>query len=446
MAYVKPVLPKTRGRANVGIDIKGTVRGDVKTFKSGHAADINNSYQLDVEIPPSTDLIPVIDFVGYDESTTKASTFGATANPSSSCRFVGIANTGNCSVEIALECRQWEDNTTNTADAVLAAGSSFITNPMVTMLLHKGESVVLPTNRMLVYNAANGSSTANQASAGGAKVTRGTIGPTDGNGYYASELGPDTPEGSGIVPGSILMNFYSNAYAPLGLTGYTYDDTSTGLAANTQYAFRMVNNFGTSADIAFTTDTNNVNWGGTNGVLNKINTALGGLASPHDNFRLVIARDNRYFNEADIGDVCLVHPDAISGTSEVNWENADAILNFLNVGNIPAKAAIPADVQPTEVYGESSLTMYDSGYGKAYRSAGGTCSFNYTTAPNYTFHNCPPNSTIKVTYHHASAHSGTTDMTSQNIISGIYATTLHDSGVGNIYGGDVGTLNITVFG
>ena len=71
---------------------------------------------------------------------------------------------------------------------------------------------------------------------------------------------------------------------------------------------------------------------------------------------------------------------------------------------------------------------------------------NYTTAPNYTFYNCPANSSIALSYKHDSAHSGATDTTSQNIISGIYATTIHDEGLGDIHSNAVGTLNVTVFG
>jgi len=447
MAYVKPTLPKTRGRASIGIDIKGSVRGDVKTFKAGHQAEINNSYQLDVQIPPSTDLTPVIDFVGTDETAGRASTFGSETNPGSSCRFVGIENTGLCSMEISFECRQWEDAAGPAGiDSVLAAGSSFITTPMVSMLLHRGESMVLPTNRMLIYNAAHGSAVANQASAGGAKVVRDTIGPTDSNGYLASELGPGAPSGQGIVPGSILMNFHSNAYAPLGITSYVYDDTVTGLATGTAYEFRMIVDGATGSDVAITTDTANLTWGGVNGLLHKLNTALDALTGVYAGFKFVVARDNKYFNEEDIGDVCLVHPNKVVGTSTINLEDPSDGTNILGAGTIPAKGALPADVIPVEVYGEADLTMYDNGYGKATRAAGGTCEFNYTTAPNYTFKGCPPNSTVAISYMHDSAHSGPTDTSSQNIISAIYATTLHDDGVGDKYAGDVGTLNLTVFG
>ena len=291
MAYIKPTVPKKRGHASVGIEIKGNVRGDIKTFKSAHSADIYNSYQLDVQIPPSLDLMPLVDFVGSGESADRASTFGGEGNPSSSVRFVGIENSGTCTIELGLECRQWKD-TVASGDEVLSAGSDYITTPMVSMLLHRGESIVLPTNRMLVYNAANGSAVANQASAAGGKTVREIIGPTDGNGYFASEVGGGAPD-IGIVPGSVLMNFYGNAYAPLGLTSFTYDDTSTGLALNTEYAFRLDTNFGTSADVAFTTDANNVTWGGSGGVLSKINAALEALVTPYDGFRLVIAKDTR---------------------------------------------------------------------------------------------------------------------------------------------------------
>ena len=79
---------------------------------------------------------------------------------------------------------------------------------------------------------------------------------------------------TGIVKGSFAMKFYNNGYQELGLSGIT-PNTESGLAASTAYAFNItVDGGSTFASLSFTTDASNTKFGGNNGVLSKIQSAL----------------------------------------------------------------------------------------------------------------------------------------------------------------------------
>ena len=79
---------------------------------------------------------------------------------------------------------------------------------------------------------------------------------------------------TGIVRGSFAMKFYNSGYQELNLTGVT-PSTHSGLAASTTYQFNItVDGGSTFVDLAFTTDATNLNFGGNNGIISKIQSAL----------------------------------------------------------------------------------------------------------------------------------------------------------------------------
>ena len=69
-----------------------------------------------------------------------------------------------------------------------------------------------------------------------------------------------TAVAGGIVPGSAVIQFPEHGgYQNLGVSVGSTD--STGLAVSTSYEFRITDSLGTTADIAFTTDSSDVSWG-----------------------------------------------------------------------------------------------------------------------------------------------------------------------------------------
>ena len=103
-----------------------------------------------------------------------------------------------------------------------------------------------------------------------------TVAQTDSNGKFKCfnffGLGRAVSGVSGLVPGSVAIKFYDAGYQSLGLSGIS-GITNSGLTVSTEYGFDItVDGSGLldSDTMKFTTDSSNVKWGGTSGVLSKI--------------------------------------------------------------------------------------------------------------------------------------------------------------------------------
>ncbi len=90
----------------------------------------------------------------------------------------------------------------------------------------------------------------------------------------------------GITPGSFCMKFYSRAHMdiPMGGTGVAggtggsnipiTSSTSSMLTASQEYSLNLIIDDSAETTVSFTTDSSNVNFGGTNGVISKIQDAI----------------------------------------------------------------------------------------------------------------------------------------------------------------------------
>tara|TARA_Y100001963_G_scaffold354_1_gene580 strand:+ start:1625 stop:2686 length:1062 start_codon:yes stop_codon:yes gene_type:complete len=93
-------------------------------------------------------------------------------------------------------------------------------------------------------------------------------------GYGRNTDGSGNRESNGIVPSSFSMKFYTQGYQEIGLSNIT-SSTSSGLAVSTEYKFNItVDGGSTFSNLTFTTDSSDVTFGGTNGIINKIQDAL----------------------------------------------------------------------------------------------------------------------------------------------------------------------------
>jgi len=104
-----------------------------------------------------------------------------------------------------------------------------------------------------------------------------TVAQTNSNGQFKCfnffGQGRSATESTGIIPGSFSVKFYNAGYQNLGLSGIT-GSTNSGLTASGSYWFKIAIDGGTAEAINFTVDSSNVNFGGTNGIVSKIQTAL----------------------------------------------------------------------------------------------------------------------------------------------------------------------------
>lgn len=247
-----------------------------------------------------------------------------------------------------------------------------------------------------------------------------------GYGRYASH------DAGGLVPGSIAGKFYTAGYQELGLSGMT-SSTNTGLAASTEYGFDItVDGSGnlTSDYMKFTTGTN-VNWGGSDGVISKIQNVL----------------DTQYYTAGNLlnervtvglvgGDVRFTSGQRLSTSAILLAAPSAGETTPFGVGRIPAigsvdapvAARVPNDIILNRASGieanNDGVFFHDNGKGSIVGAASGK--INYTTGE--FFLQGPPSAHFVFTANYGSAASGGVKVSNagyRNGISNIAARSLN---------------------
>ena len=234
----------------------------------------------------------------------------------------------------------------------------------------------------------------------------------------------------GITPGSVAIKFYEPGYQNLTNSGDITASTNSGLTASTEYKLDITVDGGTLfQDLTITTDSSNLNFGGTNGIISKLQTAL----------------DTQYYTAGNLfetkvavgivnGDVRFTSGSSLSTSAILIADTGDSgtLIDAAANGRIPAAASVPSAIAarlPDDIlYDSITYTSipntgafgYDDGYGRLF----GMCigSINYETgAINMT--GCPINAEFVVTCLHTSAFSGkinATDSAKMNSLKAIY--------------------------
>tara|TARA_R100000781_G_scaffold24459_2_gene18133 strand:+ start:6511 stop:8058 length:1548 start_codon:yes stop_codon:yes gene_type:complete len=220
----------------------------------------------------------------------------------------------------------------------------------------------------------------------------------------------------GVQAGSVGIKFYQAGYQEIGLSGIT-PNTNSGLAASTAYAFNItVDGGSTFQSLSFTTDSSNTNFGGKNGVINKIQDALnvqyytsGNLFEKRVTVGIVNG-DVRFTSGQHLSASAIVLAAPTSGTTPFG------VGRFPAVGDVEASVAakLPDDtVYDKETYDASpnkSAFMYDDGQGNLLGA--GTGRINYETGEiRFT---SLPNANFVLNVIHSSAHSGGVDANTTN--------------------------------
>ena len=241
---------------------------------------------------------------------------------------------------------------------------------------------------------------------------------------------------AGITPGTFCMRFYSQGYQELGLSGIT-SSTNSGLVAGGSYWLKIAIDGGTAESINFTLDSSNVAFGGTNGVISKIQSVL----------------DEKYYNkDANIfeqkatvgiidGDIRFTSGSHLSTSAialTAGADGASAAYNWfaqLN-GRIKAlaniDAAVPARLPDDSVFDPITYNAspnktefaYDLGDGTITGAATGT--INYETG-ELKLLNAPPLANFEYSVAHTGALSGklnSDDASRINSIMVIHANSL----------------------
>jgi hypothetical protein len=239
----------------------------------------------------------------------------------------------------------------------------------------------------------------------------GTVQTNSSGRYTAQNLfgyGRSATYPTGIVKGSFAMKFYNSGYQEFGMSGVTAN-TESGLAASTAYALNItVDGGSTFASLSFTTDATNTNFGGNNGVLSKIQSAL----------------DTQFYTSGNLFEkgvsVGIVNGD-IRFTSNNRTRNSAILLAApssgttpFGVGRLPAIAnvegAVAAKLPDDTIFDKLSYVenknqgvfAYDDGKGNITGTATGTINYE-TGAIDFTG---PAEAEFAVSFNYDSAHSG----------------------------------------
>ena len=257
-----------------------------------------------------------------------------------------------------------------------------------------------------------------------------SVAQTDSNGKFKCQnffgKGRATTHLQGLTPGSIAFKFYEPGYQELGLSGIT-SSTNSGLTASTAYEFDIQVDGGTNFDnLSFTTDSSNVNFGGTNGVITKIQEALdvqfytsGNLFEKKVTVGIVNG-DLRFTSGTRLSTSAIALTAGSTGTAE-----------FFGTGRIPAigsiRAAVDARLSDDVKYNpidysslpNTSAFGYDDGYGNLFGKCTGKINYE-TGAVDFVG---PPNAEFVISCLHTSAFSGkqhATDTAKMNTVKAIY--------------------------
>ena len=216
----------------------------------------------------------------------------------------------------------------------------------------------------------------------------------------------------GIQAGSVAIKFYSSGYQELGLSGIT-PNTHTGLAASTAYQFTITVDGGSAYDVDITTDSSNLNFGGRNGLLAKMNevfaTQYRTLGSNLFERTVTVGIAN--------GDVRFTSGSYLSSSAVALGDSSGGDTDIWAAGRIPAvanvEAAVAAELPDDTIYDSvtydstknKSVFMYDDGRGNLLGMGSGR--INYETGEiDFT---AMPNAEFVVSCVHKSAHAGGVD-------------------------------------
>ena len=211
----------------------------------------------------------------------------------------------------------------------------------------------------------------------------------------------------GVQAGSIGIKFYQAGFQEFGLSGITAN-TNSGLVASTTYAFDIAVDGGSDFTLSFTTDSSNLNFGGRNGIVSKIQDALNaGYYASGNLFEKTVTvgilnGDIRFTSGQHLSG------SAISITAPASGTTPFGVGRLTAVGDI--EAAVAAKVPDDTVYDRTTYDaspnkaafMYDDGEGNL--KGAGSGRINYETGEiRFT---SSPNAEFVLNLIHKSAHAG----------------------------------------
>ena len=258
----------------------------------------------------------------------------------------------------------------------------------------------------------------------------------------------------GLVAGSVCFRFYSSAYQEIMMGGTTNNipitsSTDSKLTASTAYAFNLSLDDSSATTISFTTDSSNTNFGGTNGVINKIQDAIdtatrttgGGLYGYSCSVGIINGK-LRFTSNSHLS------PHDGTNGSKVLLADAGSGTNVLSgsAGIFPDDAVMDAPIKPTispvSVYNALTYSKspnmsgmcYDNGWGDLIYGGSKVGNISYETgAFNFSIPSLP-NAEFEISLAHGSPFAGKIDTAKEDTstIAAIHANVINKIITGEI--------------
>ena len=281
-----------------------------------------------------------------------------------------------------------------------------------------------------------------------------------GYGRGTGDIG-GTSKPVGLVPGSIVFRWYSKAYQDvyMGGTGASGGlgtaslpitaSTNSKLSASTAYEFNITIDDSAATAISFTTDSSNLNFGGTNGIVRKMQDAIDtATRTPGNalfgyscsisivNGALRFTSNSRLYAHDTTNGSKLLLADTTGGGTNV-FSGAAGIFPDINGVNAPVTPKLPSlkvydpITYATSFNTDSQRICYDDGYGNIIGCSRGTINYE-TGAINLV--GAPANASFEVSLIHDSPFSGSINATKadSNTIAAIHANVLNKNAQGKI--------------
>ena len=322
------------------------------------------------------------------------------------------------------------DNTTDPVTIASADGDFWRVGDMVRCNAEVVEITGISTDNLTVKRGMLGTSAASHSDSETLRlqfsndyhdIDKFSVCQTDAGGKFKASnfFGQGRAAGiQGLTPGSFAIKFYQPGYQNLTNSGDITSSTNSGLTASTEYKLDITVDGGTLfQDLTITTDSSNLNFGGTNGIISKLQEAL----------------DTQYYTAGNLfekkvhvgivnGDVRFTSGSHLSTSAMLIADTGDSgtLIDAAANGRIPAAASIPSAIAarlPDDViYDPITYTSvpntgafgYDDGYGRIFGMCTG--SINYETGA-IDISGCPPNAEFVITCLHSSPFSGKQDAT-----------------------------------
>ena len=279
----------------------------------------------------------------------------------------------------------------------------------------------------------------------GGNFDRYSVAQTDAGGrFHAMNFfgkGRATTSLSGITRGSVAIKFYEAGYQELTDDGDITASTNSGLNASDTYYLSISIDGGTTDKITFTTDSSNVNFGGTNGIITKLQDAIDALYyDPSKNGYekgatvAIVNGDLRVTSKQHLSSSAISITTNTDGTA-----GTDELFDASNkIGRFPATipSAVPAKLPPDyiydpltyEAYPNTSAFLMDDGLSNL--TGMGQGYINYNTGEIH-FTGAPANAEFVYSALHTGAFSGSTSATGvkkMNTLKAIYGNTPQQNG------------------